>query len=669
MVKIIPAFVIALPLLVTVVSADSLATIEHVVLFMQENRAFDHYYGSMAGVRGFSDPNVQVNPSGPVWQQSTAGLSSTSAPYLLPWYLNYQGGTFDQGTQCMTAGSNGWAQNHAALNGDLNDQWASKNSPYSWGHYQRRDIPVHFAIAEGWTIADMYQEAVIAATNPNRAAWLSGSIVNNGAWYIDNNETPGCESGGINCYPLTWKTTPEYYQDAGVSWSVFQDSDNFDDNPLAWFKNFQTAASGSPLQSKGVKGQSLSTFYSLAKSGTLPAVSIVVGPTQLSEHTPYGPRDGAWLQQQVVNAVTQGAGYNKTAIFISYDETGGWGDHVTPYHSPSGTPNEWLNDPYKVAGYSYTGPGFRVPLTIISPWTRGGYVFTEHADHNSQILFIEAWQAAKGKNVTTSQMVQWRRDHMSNLVNAFDFANPDYTLPNIPIAPAPHKNVLGQYDGSSYCSSTYKTVQPSVPNANQVSTNTVHTLSEDGFKGVRGHLTEGRYLTFEAAGVALANVGGGAVTTTSAVPKHDALGHRWILHVLALGGKQFQIQNALDSRYIGSGNVLAGMSGAATFTFSYLASKGHSIQAADGTYLAIDGTGSLFGQATPFYFNTFSVTYKNATTPSPVLPISKDATCGPKGTGTCQGTQWGNCCSKGGWCGATSAYCGSGCQASYGICT
>jgi phospholipase C len=68
--------------------------------------------------------------------------------------------------------------------------------------------------------------------------------------------------------------------------------------------------------------------------------------------------------------------------------------------------------------------GVRVPFYIISPWTRGNRVFTERADHNSQILFIENWLTAKGYGgIVTDQMVSWRREHMSDLVNAFDFDN------------------------------------------------------------------------------------------------------------------------------------------------------------------------------------------------------------------------------------------------------
>jgi phospholipase C len=95
---------------------------------------------------------------------------------LLPWYPNYLGEHWVNATQCMVAGDNGWNDNHAALNHNLNNQWAVNNTPWSWGYFQRSDLPVHFGIAEGWTVGDMYQESVIASTNPNRVSWVSGSI-------------------------------------------------------------------------------------------------------------------------------------------------------------------------------------------------------------------------------------------------------------------------------------------------------------------------------------------------------------------------------------------------------------------------------------------------------------------------------------------------------------
>ena len=90
----------------------------------------------------------------------------------------------------------------------------------------------------------MYRESVIASTNPNRVSWVSGSVnepgssqnPDEGGMYIEKMETPGCEAPGLDCYPLRWITTPEIYENVGVSWQLYQDTDNSDDNPLAWFK-------------------------------------------------------------------------------------------------------------------------------------------------------------------------------------------------------------------------------------------------------------------------------------------------------------------------------------------------------------------------------------------------------------------------------------------------
>lgn len=558
----------------------SIADIKHVVLFMQENRAFDHYFGTMAGVRGFADPNVQMNGNRSVWFQDVNSTFSNATDYLLPWHLNYAGGDWLEATRCMVAGDNGWQDNHAALNGDLNNHWVLGNTPWSWGYYKRSDLPVHYAIADGWTVGDMYQESVIASTNPNRVSWVSGSIntpgspqsQDEGGMTIDNNETPGCEGPGLNCYPLKWKTAPEIYQDAGVSWQVYQDTDNFDDNPLAWFGQFQEAKNDTELSNRGMAYLGLETFYADAAAGRLPMISYIIGPTELSEHPPYSPHDGAWLQQQVLNAVTSSPKYNETALIVSFDETGGWGDHVTPYHSPPGTAAEWIEDPYDEFGSVYTGPGFRLPFYIVSPWTRGGHVFTERADHISQIKFLERWLGALGHgNVTTDQIPSWRREHMSDLVAAFDFANPDYSIPVIPTADAPHTDAQGVYDGSSYCESLYAVQRPPVPYGNQTAKEALET--ERGFKSVRGNITEGRYLVFEKDGQAITNLDG-SIGLSSASSTHDANEQRWVVHYVGTPGNanvEFKVSSALDGTYVGTdGKMVSGLELAASVSIAYI---------------------------------------------------------------------------------------------------
>ncbi|KAJ5914606.1 Phospholipase C [Penicillium tannophilum] len=600
--------------------ADSLSTIEHVVIFMQENRSWNNYFGTMAGTRGFADPNVQVNTATnkSTFYQVVNSELSNATDWLLPFYLGYEGGTWPEAVQCITAGSNSYTSNHYALNGGLNDAWATENTPWSWGHLQRSDIPVHFAIAEGWTVGDMYQESVIASTNPNRVSLVSGTIgVSESKPYIDNYEIDGCETSEMSCYPLTWTTIYEYYQNAGVTWQVYQDTDNFDDNPLAWFKNFQEASSASELAERGLSYKGLDAFYDAAANGTLPMISFIVGPTELSEHPPNLPSAGGWLQKQVVDAVVNGAAYNTTALMVSYDETGGFGDHVVPFHSENGTTGEWIEDPYGKFGYTYTGPGFRVPFYIISPWTRGGRVFTERADHNSQILFLEEWLTAKGyNNVTTEYMEPWRRQHMSNLVNAFDFSNPNYTLPDIPDIDAPAQDSDGTYVSTGTCESTYEVLRPTVPYGEQTETSSLYF--EDGYKEVVGYLTEGRYLTFEKGGYALTNLDlSSVVSLTATTTDHSSINQRWILHYSSDEESQiYYLESAYDGTYLGAdGTLVSSKSKASEIAISFLGGgAGYILQYDGSTYIDVqnDSFTTFSTSASSEGFSIYSVTFSDS---------------------------------------------------------
>lgn len=455
--------------------------------------------------------------------------------------------------------------------------------------------------------------------------WASGSINvpgspqkpnQGGNPYIDNNETPGCEEGGINCYPLKWKTAGEFYEDAGTTWQVYQDEDNFGDNPYAWFEQFQTAKKGSALYEKGLKGRSLDTFYAQAANGTLPEVSYIIGPAELSEHAPYSAHDGAWLENKIAQAVLSSPKYARTALIISFDETGGWFDHVDPYRSPDGTPGEWLDDPYGKVGRTFAGPGFRLPFYIISPWTRNGGVFTGHSDHNSQIMFIEEWQAAKGRDVKTDQMVPWRREHMSNLVDAFDFKNPDYSVPYLPIADEPHKDKDGVYDGSEYCASLFPESRPPVPYTGKGVIEDMASVVEEGFKPIRGQLTEGRHLVLEMFGYALTNKGkhrrkNAAVGLTRATSKHDRVEQRWVVHAVELGGDEFTMTSVVDEQYICDGGFMCSDKAKATvFKVSFKPSKGYAFEIKDEeVHMAGKEDGEVSLKGSLGYWEVFSVNY------------------------------------------------------------
>jgi len=211
-------------------------------------------------------------------------------------------------------------------------------------------------------------------------------------------------------------------------------------------------------------------------------------------------------------------------------------------------------------------------------------------------------------------MVPWRRAHMSDLVNAFDFDNPDYSVPTLPNAPAPHKDASGNYDGAAYCEGLYAVTRPTVPYNNQISPEKVSSLSEQGFKAMRGALTEGRYIVFELNGWALTNAGKPATdfTASKATSGHEDISQRWVVHQQDDDEAQFIISSAKDGRYIGSHTgLIDSSSGAQKYTISFQAGKGYALQKENGKFVTVDAKGGVQIAGTASYFQAFSVTYSN----------------------------------------------------------
>jgi phospholipase C len=250
-----------------------------------------------------------------------------------------------------------------------------------------------------------------------------------------------------------------------------------------------------------------------------------------------------------------------------------------------------------------------LPFYIISPWTRGGHVFVENADHISQIKFVEQWLEAKGYNVTTDQIPAWRRQHMSDLTNAFDFSNPDYSLPDIPDIDPPLTNSAGSYTGYSQCSSTYSNSRPPVPYGQQTVVDSL--FSEQGFKSVRGALTEGRYLVFEMNSFAITN-SGSTIASAPSTQQHEPKDQRWIVHQLQPAGNVFNVSSAVDGSFIASnGSLASDPNYAAPLSIVDLGNgKGYTILGSSG-YLQIDSSGKLIWGSGQHGFSLFSVTYNS----------------------------------------------------------
>ncbi|MFD5431437.1 phosphocholine-specific phospholipase C [Kitasatospora sp. NPDC127067] len=404
---------------------------QHVVILMQENRSFDHYFGTLRGVRGFADRSaIQISGGYSVFNQPN-GLFGRQYPWQFSQTKPAGGADPERLAQCNGDLSHGWSDQHKAWNGGKLDSWvAAKGNVRTLGFLTRQDIPFHYALAENWTICDAYHCSVLSATGPNRTYHWSGQIDPSGA-------AGGPAYDGGDEKGLRWQTYAEALETAGVSWKVYQNAaDNYGDNALAYFTNFTGAPAGSPLAVKGmgsvpkVTGRTPDDIAAAIKAdvlaGTLPQVSWIVADQASSEHPYATPADGAHFVHMVIDALNADPNvFNSTVLFLNYDENDGFFDHVPPPAAPAGTPGEFYNG-------TNIGLGFRVPLIAVSPWTRGGWVNSETFDHTSVLRFLEVWTAALGKPAACPNISDWRRRVCGDLTSVFDFAHPVYGLPALP---------------------------------------------------------------------------------------------------------------------------------------------------------------------------------------------------------------------------------------------
>ena len=438
-----------------------LRDIKHVVVVMQENRSFDHYFGSMKGVRGFGDRATILLPGGKtVWEQPQAPVAD--APTQYPWPLsgtsNYSGDvppTPELGAANYPGTSHSWEDQHGAWYGGLMNGWVfAKGGPTTLGFLNRRDLPYHYALADAYTIGDAYHCSVLSATGPNRTYLWGGSInasLEHGSFIA---YAGGDEMGRF----LPWEAYGETLQRAGLTWHVYQCADDYGDNGMEYFAAFAvfdpdqggTPAPGNPFYDHGVANvptdqrQELTNADDLADAiradvlnGTLPQVSWVVNNQFFSEHPVTAPSNGAYFLKALLDALNADPEvFNSTLVIINYDENDGQFDHVPPPMPAQGELDEFV-DSGTLRAYGIDVPlpigfGFRVPLILISPWTRGGWVTSETSDHTSVLQFLEKWTTALGKPALCPNISPWRRQVAGDLVNAFDFSSPVYGLPKLP---------------------------------------------------------------------------------------------------------------------------------------------------------------------------------------------------------------------------------------------
>ena len=494
---------------------------EHVVILMQENRSFDHCFGTLSGVRGFNDPRAFILPDKkPVWFQ-TNEKGETYAPFRLD--IKETNATW------MGSLPHGWTDQTDARNNGRYDKWLSakksghkeyQNMPLTMGYYGREDIPFYYSLADAFTVCDQNFCSTLTGTTPNRLHLWTGKIREDAKSQarVRNEETDYDAEA-------QWTTFPERLEDSGISWKIYQNEiavggilqgeeddwlGNFTDNPIEWFSQYKVRFhpayikfipkkiellkeriaqggangdrwkkeleitlqdqkvytmeawnklsareksihqkafttniddpegyhelvtvsyddNGTKREMKVPKGDVLFQFRKDVNEGKLPAVSWLIAPSNFSDH-PGSPWYGAWYLSESIDILTKDPEVWKKTIFIlCYDENDGYFDHVPPFVPPVNTPDEYESlemdlkrKPASHARGGAIGLGYRVPLVIASPWSRGGVVNSQVFDHTSIIMFLEKFLSHKtGKKIVEPNVSSWRRTICGDLTSVF----------------------------------------------------------------------------------------------------------------------------------------------------------------------------------------------------------------------------------------------------------
>jgi phospholipase C len=396
-----------------------ISEIKHVVVLMQENRSFDHYFGTMPGVRGFNDPTaITLSTGKSVFYQPDA---DNPDGYLLPFHADTQ----STSAQNLPSNSHSWGPQHQSWDNGKMDGFVTAHlaadgvaGQYTMAYFQRDDIPFHWALADAFTICDGYHCSMLGPTWPNRLYLMTGQI-----------DPSGADGGGQygNYVPTegySWQTYPEMLTNAGVSWKIYQEIDNYGMNVMEYFDQYQNASVSSPLYQNAMKIYQAGQFEYDAMHDQLPTVSWIIPTSFQSEHPDYTPAAGADFIASKLNAIASNPDvFAKTVFVLIYDENDGFFDHVVPPTAPAGTAGEFLT----VSGVSDPiGLGFRVPCIIVSPWTIGGYVSHDTFDHTSVIQLIEQVTGVTNPNISA-----WRRQTVGDLTSALG-GYPNRRFPRLP---------------------------------------------------------------------------------------------------------------------------------------------------------------------------------------------------------------------------------------------
>jgi phospholipase C len=309
--------------------------IRHIVISCQENRSFDHYYGYAPWAGEYGPPDGYFQPDGNGGKVYPYHFKHLSTPDI----------------------DHSWLGTHAEHDHGLMDGFYTNDGKWCMGYYTARELPFYYSLFDTSTLCVNYFCSVMGPTWPNRfylASGTSGGITTNGVWGY-----------GVFDYPIIL----DLLEDAGISWKVYNIGwDNVtqgdSDNVFVFWKRW--------ARDPRTRGKE-HDYYRDLEGGTLPSVSFIIPSylKQRDEHPPADVQVGMHIQQKLIRHLRQSSAWDSAAFVLTYDEAGGYFDHVPP------------------AQLDAYGLGIRVPTWVVSPYAKRGHLEPRLYDHTSTLKFIE----------------------------------------------------------------------------------------------------------------------------------------------------------------------------------------------------------------------------------------------------------------------------------------
>ena len=315
-------------------AVTSSTPVQHIVVACQENHSFDHYFGFAPFVGSYGVPAGYYQPS-------------KLAKHFTPQYPYHFTST--------TSGDPGhdWTSTHGEWDNGKMDGFYATDGSVALGYYNGNDLPYYYSLFNNATLCVNYFCSVLGPTFPNRLYLLSGT-------------SGGNTSNSITQGSLTYPCILDLLDQAGVTFKCYNLGEvccSSGNNAFVFFQKYQN--------DPRVISFTTNDYLNDLKNGTLPQVSFIMSADPNAEHPPYDITVGMNYQKQFITALQQSTYWSSSAYFLTWDEGGGFFDHVKP------------------PAFDAYGAGIRVPMFVVSPFAKTAHLEPTQYEHSSVLKFIE----------------------------------------------------------------------------------------------------------------------------------------------------------------------------------------------------------------------------------------------------------------------------------------